>query len=158
MSVDGICPSGWRNCFCFFQFCLPSAWHSAQYLVNYLVRKSHVGLFNVLCVLLSFVTSDRSHLILPNNLKRQDLLFPFHSMEIGSERWNHLVKVTPWGSSSKGLNPDNLTQESRCLEALQRLIEGWGREGRGAEAVPFFSVGGLWTAPPPQPCLLTLLS
>lgn len=49
-------------------------------------------------------------------------------------------KVKPSGQGhmarkwwSKGLNPSILTRACRCLEALQMLIEGCARAGRGAE-------------------------
>lgn len=42
---------------------------------------------------------------------------------------------------SQGLNPNILTQECRCLEALQRLIEGCEREGRGAEGCTLVHCG-----------------
>lgn len=40
----------------------------------------------------------RSHLILTNNFKRPDLLFPFHSMKIGLERRSYFTKVIQLGS------------------------------------------------------------
>lgn len=59
---------------------------------------------------------------------------------------------------SKGLNPDKQTQECRCLEALERLIEGYSREGRGAEGWHCSPWEASEQLHPVQPCLLTLLS
>lgn len=96
-------------------------------------------------ILYSIVDFNATDLISQITSKRQNLLFPFHNMEIGSDRFRK-VKSPGRGHMarkwwSKGLNPDNLTQECRCLEALQRLIEGCEREGRGAEGCALVHCG-----------------
>lgn len=47
------------------------------------------------------------------------------------------------------MNSDNLTQECRCLETPQRLIEGCEREGRGAEGCALIHCGKPLNSPTP---------
>lgn len=58
ISVDGICPSGWRSHFYFFSSDLPLP---NVVLSKCLVRKSHVGPCNALCVLFSFLRHGLTH-------------------------------------------------------------------------------------------------